>query len=409
MRKYDGQPAIWDSGSCVHEWGEATFTIQGNNSMVRGQSEIDSGNFAIPKFKGTNMRQRKEVAGNFCRLCGAWRGMLGLEPTPGLYISHLCGIFDLTKRVLKKTGTLWVVLDDSYAGSGKASGQSIDQVSAKQATNFASAHLTQKLDIPAKSLIGIPERFVLEMLNRGWIRRNTIIWHKNNPMPESVKDRFTSDFEYLYLFSQQQDYYFEQQFEQYTALPGEIRTFGKAGNTDRHDTGFEYNPESRSPLGRNKRCVWTINTKSYSGAHFAVFPPKLVETPILAGCPLYICSKCGKPRVKIYGIKSTTAERLAKGADNSGGGSPERLEHGQVNIHGKGMTHNLDPERKYLGYSDCGCGVPYVAGVVMDIFAGSGTTLQVALSLGRRSIGIDQSSKYCELATKRPAQLGMVQ
>ncbi len=303
LRKYDGEPVIWDGDKgCKHEW------ITKERLMHNGRGDAQKGG----KFSTQPPMPDMPIQENFCRLCDAWRGQLGLEPTPELYIRHLCDIFDLTKRVLKKTGVMFVNLDDSYAESGKASG------------------------VPAKSLIGIPERFVLEMMNRGWIRRNTIIWHKNNPMPESVKDRFTSDFEYLYMFSQQQHYYFEQQFEEYSptvrwdgdTYKGAIKGDGaiESGGLDRERSCFP------NPQGRNKRCVWTINTKPYKEAHFATFPPELVKTPILAGCPK--------------------------------------------------------------------------DGTVMDIFVGSGTTMQVALSLGRKSIGIDTSMKYCELTKKRPAQLG---
>ena len=124
------------------------------------------------------------------------------------------------------------------------------------------------------------------MQNRGWIRRNTIIWAKNNPIPESVKDRFTEDFEYLFFFVKNKKYWFEQQFEPHESDLISKRTWG-----NKYD---EYNNlrQERStdagvlnPLGRNKRCVWTINTEPYKEAHFATFPEKLCETPILAGCP----------------------------------------------------------------------------------------------------------------------------
>lgn len=337
LRKYDGEPVIWDSvDGCQHEWEDAVIATQSGGGWAKSDAQNYKKDFALGKVS----------QGNFCRLCGAWRGQLGLEPTPELYIKHLCDIFDLTKRVLKKTGTLWVNIDDSYAANRSYQIDGTKQVDGSQ-PNIKQPQASD-MGIPAKSLIGIPERFVLEMLNRGWIRRSTIIWHKGNPMPESVKDRFTSDFEYLYLFSQQQHYYFEQQFEAVQSSTIERYKYLNDGGNQKLSYGEDethkinrINPIIEQPghkdamieQGRNKRCVWTINTKSYSGAHFATFPPELVRTPILAGCP--------------------------------------------------------------------------EGGTVLDIFAGSGTTLQVALSLGRKSIGIDQSVQYCKLATNRPAQLGM--
>jgi len=113
-----------------------------------------------------------------------WKGQLGLEPTFNMYINHLCDIFDEIKRVLKSSGTCWVNIGDRYS--------------------------TSKSGIISKCLIGIPFRFTIEMINRGWILRNTIIWHKPNAMPSSVKDRFSVDFEYIFFFVKNQEYFFDQ-------------------------------------------------------------------------------------------------------------------------------------------------------------------------------------------------------
>jgi len=289
LRTYKTEPQIWGDNLCEHEWGDGlikNFNAQQDNSGGFTVKIIGRGKQGFTKGTSGEASQ-----GQFCLKCNAWRGELGLEPTIELYISHLLQIFDEVKRVLKKTGTCWVNIGDSYAGSGKASGQSIEQVTAKQASNFSSAHI--KMDyggILAKSLCGIPERFVLGMQDRGWIRRNSIIWYKKNPMPESVKDRFTEDFEYLFFFSKQGKYYFEQQFEPHIStanynggqrrglISGDVEV---SGQEQRHSENINY-----GLLGRNKRCVWEINTEPYPEAHFATFPEKLCETPILAGCPI---------------------------------------------------------------------------------------------------------------------------
>jgi len=177
-------------------------------------------------------------------------GQLGLEPTFDLYIKHLCDIFEETKRVLKDTGTLWIVIGDSYYHN-RTKDNEIQSINKNQKSGHP-INIEKQKGIKPKSLVGIPFRFAIEMINRGWILRNTLIWYKNNVMPSSVKDRFTVDFEYLFFFSKQGKYYFEQQKEE---------------------------------NGRNKRTVWNVNTKPFKEAHFAVFPEALIETPILAGCP----------------------------------------------------------------------------------------------------------------------------
>jgi site-specific DNA-methyltransferase (adenine-specific) len=270
-------------------------------------------------------------------------GQLGLESTFQEYISKLVVIFDEVKRVLKGTGTCWVNLGDTY--SGNKSGYTDTNKNGKVPSDSLIRKKSQK-GIIDKTLVGIPERFAIAMTDNGWIRRNTIIWHKPSCMPVSVTDRFTVDFEYLYFFSKNKDYWFEQQFE---PLNIESLKRGRRGNNEnkyskaegfsggvhantmsapRDFRGYEgLKEEHANRNGRNKRCVWSINPQSYSGAHFAAYPEKLVATPIKAGCP-------------------------------------------------KG-------------------------GTVLDIFMGSGTTLKVARDLGRHGIGIELNPEYIELAKKR--------
>ena len=147
--------------------------------------------------------------------------------------------------------------------------------------------LLKNCGIKAKSLIGIPDRFKIAMIDRGWICRNDIIWHKPNAMPESVKDRFTDDYERLFFFTKNRKYYFEQQLEEYQSKPQKPvnknqQNCNKGYIMDRFSAGCR---DYYSQGGRNKRSVWSINTKPFKGAHFAVFPEELIETPIKAGCP----------------------------------------------------------------------------------------------------------------------------
>ncbi|GAI24609.1 unnamed protein product, partial [marine sediment metagenome] len=138
-----------------------------------------------------------------CIKCNAWRGSLGLEPTFELYIKHLCDIFDEVKRVLRKDGTCWVNLGDSYGGSGNRSGHTLETSNLNRLTiGYGATEGNQKATKGyEKSLLDIPYRFSIEMINRGWAKRNTIIWWKPNCMPSSANDRFTVDFEYLFFFT----------------------------------------------------------------------------------------------------------------------------------------------------------------------------------------------------------------
>ena len=214
-------------------------------------------------------------------------GQLGLEPTFEEYIDKLCNIFDEVKRVLRKDGTCWVVIGDTYGGTGtgqeksmesknkQTSGQYEDAIEARNTKNIATKGIYDKC------LLMIPFRFAIEMVNRGWILRNTIIWYKPNCMPASVKDRFTVDFEYIFFFVKNKKYWFEQQFEPQQNWGLRDRTEGKYKKAGLANglTG-EINIE-----GRNKRSVWQVTTKPFKEAHFAVYPPDLIEPMIKAGCP----------------------------------------------------------------------------------------------------------------------------
>lgn len=212
-----------------------------------------------------HFRPERHATSGFCVICNAWRGELGLEPTFQLYLSHLCQIFDEVFRVLKKTGTCWVNLGDTYSqsGGGRGCGDSKHSTFPLGKKRYGGHKCA---DLPRKCLCLIPSRFAIEMTQSGWCLRNTIIWHKPNSMPSPVKDRFTVDFESLFFFTKNRSYDFRPQFE-----PSQhLKTAPKRGDGKK---------------GRNKRCVWSINTKPDKQAHFAAFPPELCITPIKAGCP----------------------------------------------------------------------------------------------------------------------------
>ena len=279
LRDYGIEPVIWDGNKdCKHNFITKERSLHGGNTKSK-----------IPELSGQETDW--VIKDGFCLKCGAWRGSLGLEPTFELYIKHLCDIFDQVKRVLRKDGTCFVNLGDSYGGSGNASGHTKDTKNLGYKTLEMGATKGHTLGLTPKSQCAIPERFLIEMLNRGWIKRNTIIWHKPNCMPSSARDRFTVDFEYVYFFVRSKKYWFEQAFDEHTTKDDLDRRTNKFWSNDIADggTGKQNKGRDRREFyganGRNKRAVWTINTKPFPEAHFAVYPEALIEPMIQAGCP----------------------------------------------------------------------------------------------------------------------------
>jgi DNA modification methylase len=212
-------------------------------------------------------------------------GQLGLEKTFNEYLEKLLIVMDKCKRVLKPEGTLWVNLGDTYMNNSSYSDMD------RQGFNNDKPGMIYKTDskVKQKSLCMIPERFAIAMIDRGWILRNQIIWHKPACMPSSVKDRFTVDFEKVFFFTKNQKYYFEQQIEgdKITVRRGTKGGHKQANDPNRKTVGIVGGFENDIICkGRNKRTVWSISTQPFSEAHFAVYPEKLIETPIIAGCPV---------------------------------------------------------------------------------------------------------------------------
>lgn len=224
------------------------------------------------------------------------KGQIGLEKSIEEYLERILDIFTEIRRVLKPEGTCWVNYGDTYANKTKGGHRNKLQNNmydslTKQATF---PKLRAQLNTPPKSLCMILSRFAVGMIEQGWILRNEIIWHKPNAMPQSIKDRFSTDFEKIFFFVKSRKYYFKQQFEPLKNPERLKRRLLNPDKTHKHTESywFSANPklsekrrQKMLEKGRNKRCVWTIGTTSFKGNHFAVYPPKLVETPVKAGCP----------------------------------------------------------------------------------------------------------------------------
>lgn len=260
MRNYGTDPQIWDANvsnrNCDHNWNEIKIRRMNLSGGKTKKQITNKGSY------GVDYNDRYSYSWR-CDRCGAWKGELGQEPTVDLYIKHLTEIFNECKRVLTDDGALWINIGDTYIDSGKQ----------------------------RKGLYCIPDRLRLSLINDGWICRMENIWHVLNKMPTSVKDRFNTDHEKMFMFVKNQKYYFNQQY-----------VVGKDGNP------------------RALRTVWNISNGANSKSNTASFPKELVEIPIKATCP---------------------------------------------------------PN-----------------GIVMDIFAGSGTVCTVAEEMGFNSIGIELNSSF---------------
>jgi len=221
-------------------------------------------------------------------------GQLGTEPTPEAYVECIVAVFREVRRVLADDATLWLNVGDSYARDGGAvtapgatakAGNTLANVDTREQARAAS------IGLKPKDLVGIPWMLAFALRADGWYLRSDIIWHKPNPMPESVTDRPTKAHEYLFLLSKRERYYYDQgaiREVDVSGHPSGNGFVGRQGGSDRvgPQSGGTGSEEEWVPGGgRNKRSVWSIPTAPFPDAHFATFPPDLVKPCILAGCP----------------------------------------------------------------------------------------------------------------------------
>jgi site-specific DNA-methyltransferase (cytosine-N4-specific) len=342
----------------LRDYGTGTW-IGGKQDCQHEKISISNNrNFIEEGGRGSN---KKSISFGDCIHCGAERKdlQIGLEETPQQFINNLVEVFAGVWDILADNGTLWVNLGDSYAGSN-GNGQHEQSFGQSKYTPFESPTSGKKLGIKPKNLLGMPWRLAFALQDFGWYLRQDIIWHKPNPMPESVKDRCTKSHEYIFLLSKKPHYYFDHKAIQEPSIYGADDRAGR--NDSRRDTGMNHiapKKDKRTGEGRiayegkrtdnntsggqesfvhieemrNKRDVWTVNTKPYSGSHFAVFPTELIEPCILAG------SRVGD--------------------------------------------------------------------IVLDPFFGSGTTGQVSQALGRKWIGCELNKNYESLQNERVSQQGL--
>ena len=262
-------------------------------------------------------------------------GQLGLESTPDEYIKAMVEVFRCVRDVLADDGTLWLNIGDSYASNPASGGAQSSRMTGGEHKRTPPERKYQRPDgLKPKDLIGIPWMLAFALRADGWYLRQDIIWHKPNPMPESVTDRCTKAHEYLFLLTKSERYFFDHvAIQEPETMKPQNRLTPRKANPDAKVHGMpEYRQQEGGTGGgmRNKRSVWTVATTPYKGAHFATFPTALIEPCILAGAP--------------------------------------------------------------------------AGGVVIDPFFGSGTTGQVAQTLGRQFIGCELNESYKPLQDERLQQ-----
>jgi DNA modification methylase len=312
-------------------------------------------------------------------------GQLGLENTPDEYVHSMVQVFRQVRRVLRTDGTCWIIMGDSYAS----------QVEANPAR-------TPPIGLKPKDLCGIPWRLALALQADGWWLRQDIIWHKPNAMPESVTDRCTKAHEYIFLMTKAEKYYYDADAIREIARDYGVRdrqnddlSTGGVPGRKRQSIGPDVN---FSESGRNKRSVWTVNTKPFKDAHFATFPPKLIEPCILAGTSEEgACPDCGSPWERV--VEKTTAphpNRWSKknDAQKFSVSEGDYKDGGTLGVAHHSTTTGWQPTCK------CKAGKP-VPCTVLDPFHGSGTTGQVALGNGCNYIGIELNEDYIKLSLRR--------
>ena len=351
-------PPYWglrDYGTATWEGGDSTCNHVDDVALVERLRQKKSMISVGERMDGsTRTRVHDEQIGNtiqhrdVCPKCGAKRidAQLGAEKTPEAYVENMVEVFREVRRILRDDGTVWLNLGDSYARNGggvESRMNSIHKMGVGQKATYLAGAMQTVNKVPfglkSKDLVGIPWRVAFALQADGWYLRQDIIWHKPNPMPESVEDRCTKAHEYIFLLSKSQKYYYDHlAIKEPVSSVNPIsskeyrQSIGRKSGINEVARWDETNARSM-PIGnpsdgkRNKRSVWTVTTKSFKGAHFATFPKDLIEPCVLAGCP--------------------------------------------------------------------------EGGTVLDPFTGSGTTCVVSLKHGRKFIGTELNPEYIQLAVNR--------
>ena len=338
-----------------------------------------------------------------CRKCGAKRidQQIGLEKSPDEYVAQMVAVFRDVRRVLRDDGTLWLNIGDSYAATMKGTGGT----NSKQPTNAGSLFGSRRVgigDAKVKDLLGIPWLLAFALRADGWYLRSDIIWHKPNPMPESVRDRPTSAHEHVFLLTKRDRYFYDADaITEDSIHAGKVVTLGEKSLSRGQATGANVKASGNGikesvtvTETRNARNVWTIATKPFSGAHFATMPPDLVERCVKAGSSEKgCCAACGAPWAR-------QTETKYENPGNRTTNGPRSLERRHETA---GFAVRLEKRVATLGWQpSCNCPpAEHVPCVVLDPFGGAGTTGLVAQRLGRDAVLLELNVTYADMARTR--------
>lgn len=362
---------------------------------------------------------------------GTGEAQIGLEATPEEYVEKLVQVFREVRRVLRDDGTVWLNLGDSYAGAGPSGASyqsettrrregerhdgnfSISKTLGTRGLTYAEKKPIPPAGLKSKDLVGIPWRVALALQADGWYLRADIIWTKNSCMPESVRDRPTRAHEYIFLLAKEAHYFYDAEaikeptvsldpeHSSYRPNSAKIADEGRKEYSAKHEmTGRAY-----SKNGRNKRSWWNVNPRPYPGAHFAVFPPDLIEPCVLAGTSEQgCCPSCGAPwRRLVERPAKPVARTEVQPSSRDGGMTAEQGWERSGLSHFKYAEWMRENPTHTVGWKpgcECNEGEP-VPCTVLDPFSGSGTTGLVALNHGRGYVGIDLNTDYLEMAKAR--------
>lgn len=390
-------------------WGLRDY---GTGQWEGGDAECDHSigrrNHSDEKQSTSSGASHDSLAGkNECRKCGARRvdAQVGLEPTLAEHIQRLVEVFEEVRRVLRKDGVLFLNYGDAYTSGGRSTFRSSASENKGHDIQNDLPRPNTPNGLKPKDLMLIPHRLAIALQDAGWWVRSDIIWHKPNPMPESVTDRPTNAHEHVFLLTKSAKYHWDAEAVREPAIrAGEIPggNYGGMGKehhkANRWSSGFGGHIAGEVPAGRNMRNVLTIATHAFSAAHFATFPPKLVTVLLKAGCPERVCSECGAPWMREVerGSKPARAERTANGKALT---SPRQDVNSWNENDGRGF---VPVTSKTLGFSpSCECQAEMSPGVVLDPFGGSGTVGLVADQMRRDAILIELNPEYAEMARGR--------
>jgi len=375
----------------LRDYGTASWVGGSENCSHIGATLGNNRNFIDEGGRGSN---KASLSTGDCIKCGAKRvdSQIGLEETPEQFVESLVNVFREVKRVLKDDGTLWLNLGDSYSSGGRTT---TTNQTVRGNTDYGVTRPPPIVGIKPKDLIGIPWRVAFALQADGWYLRQDIVWHKPNPMPESVQDRCTKAHEYIFLLSKSPYYYYDN-----VAIKEEAQDWGTRDRTNGkyHNEGTGLNPHTgleKSYETKNKRSVWTVNTKPYKEAHFAVFPTDLIEPCILAGSSEKICSGCGKAYRREM-VTTDVPDRIVR--DHMVGVIPKRDKPSRMNS--KNMTSLTKEDQGFV--KQCNCDTDKTEqDRVLDPFGGSGTTALVADRHNRDATVIELNEAYIDIAKKR--------